>query len=161
VTGTQVVSTLFKVSVITKGLDGALEILGGALLFFLSPAQIHGIVRLLTQHELSEDPRDMVARYLMHRATDLPEGVRVFAAIYLLGHGLIKLGLVTGLLLRKKWAYPAAMAAFTLFVAYQLYRYSHTGSLELLVLSAVDVAIIALTFLEYRRLRAIQGFHAR
>jgi len=159
-TRTRVVSTLFKVSVIAKGVDGALEVLGGSLLFFLSPSQLHGIVRMLTQHELSEDPRDVVARYLLHSTTDLAEGVKVFAAIYLLGHGVIKLGLITGLLLRQRWAYPAAMVTFGLFLGYQLYRYSHTGSPEMLVLSAFDTAVIALTYLEYRRLRAMHAFGA-
>lgn len=159
-TKTRVVSTLFKVSVIIKGIDGALEILGGALLFFLSPSQIHGMIRILTQHELSEDPRDVVARYLLHSTTDLAEGVRVFAAIYLLGHGVIKLGLITGLLWRQRWAYPSAIVTFALFMAYQLYRYSHTGSPEMLVLTAFDVVVIALTYLEYRRLRAAHAFHA-
>lgn len=159
-TRTRVVATLFKVSVIAKGIDGALEVLGGSLLFFLSPAQIHGMVRILTQHELSEDPRDVVARYLLHGTTNLAEGLKVFAAIYLLGHGVIKLGLITGLLMRKHWAYPAAMAIFALFLVYQMYRYSHTGAAEMLVLSAFDVAVIALTYLEYRRLRAMHAFDA-
>lgn len=159
-TRTRVVSVLFKVSVIAKGIDGALEVLGGSLLFFLSPSQVHGAVRILTQHELSEDPRDVVARYLLHSTTNLAEGVKVFAALYLLVHGVVKLALVAGLLWRQRWAYPAAIATFTLFLGYQLYRYSHTGSPELLVLSTFDIVVIALTYLEYRRLRATHAFQA-
>jgi len=67
-------------------------------------------------------------------------------------------GLVTGLLLRQRWAYPAAIVAFLFFLIYQLYRYTHTYSPELLVLSAFDVFIIVLTWLEYGRLRAAHAF---
>jgi uncharacterized membrane protein len=65
---------------------------------------------------------------------------------------------VAGLLLKLRWAYPAAIVAFTLFVVYQLYRYSHTHSTALLALSALDAAVIALTWLEYRRLKVLHGF---
>jgi uncharacterized membrane protein len=158
--GRRVVSALFRVSVIAKGSDGVLEIIGGALLFFMSPTQIHGMVRLLTQHELSEDPRDLVARYLMHSTAHLVAGTKVFAAAYLLWHGVVKLVLITGLLLERRLAYPAAIAAFGLFLVYQLYRYSHTASPELLALSVLDIVVIMLTYLEYRRLRATHAFRA-
>ena len=85
----------------------------------------------------------------------------MFAATYLLWHGIVKIGLVAALLLRRRWAYPWAIVAFTLFLVYQLYRYSHTHAPELLVLSGVDVLVIGLTWLEYKRLEAIHGFSQR
>lgn len=154
----QVVHLFFNLSVIAKGIDGALEIVGGLLLFFVSPSRISGVVRVLTQHELSEDPRDLVATYLVNSTSSLSRGVTTFAATYLLWHGLVKAGLVAGLLLKRRWAYPAAMAAFFVFVVYQLYRYTHTHSPALLALSIVDVLVIILTWVEYRRLKAIHGF---
>jgi uncharacterized membrane protein len=151
----RLVHLLFLVGVVGKGIDGALEIAGGVLLFFLDPVQIHGIVRLLTQHELSEDPKDLVANYLLHRTGHVSAGTRTFGAIYLLSHGLVKSVLVTGLLSKQRWAYPAAIFAFLLFVVYQLYRYTHTGSPELVVLSILDVLVVVLTWLEYEQLRAV------
>lgn len=157
---TRVISVLFKVSVISKGIDGVLEIIGAALLLFLSPADIHGVVLALTQHELSEDPQDLIARYLTRSTLDLAVGTKVFAATYLIWHGVVKLVLITALLWKRRWAYPAAIAAFGLFLLYQLYRYSHTASSELLFLSALDIVIIVLTYLEYRRLCATHAFRA-
>ena len=46
----------FEVGIILKGLDGLLEVIGGLLLFVVSPATIDRVVTSLTQHELSEDP---------------------------------------------------------------------------------------------------------
>ncbi len=154
----QGIHLFFSISVIVKGIDGALEIIGGILLFFVSPDHISALIRALIQHELSEDPRDLVATYLLNSTHSLTKGVTMFAAAYLLWHGLVKAGLVAGLLLKRRWAYPAAIVAFLLFVIYQLYRYIHTHSPFLLVLSIADVLVIILTLVEYKRLKAIHGF---
>jgi uncharacterized membrane protein len=157
----RIIHVLFDVGVIAKGVDGVLETVGGVLLFFVSPTQIHSVVAVLTQHELSEDPRDLVANYLLNSTRDLSTGATVFAATYLLWHGIVKIGLVVALLLRRRWAYPWAIVAFALFLVYQLYRFSHTHAAELLVLSVVDVFVIGLTWLEYKRLETIHGFTRR
>jgi uncharacterized membrane protein len=154
----RVVHLLFDISVITKGIDGVLEIVGGILLFLLSPLQVYSVVRILTQHELSQDPHDLLANYLRNSTQRLSGGAQAFGAMYLLWHGAVKVVLVTALLLKRRWAYPAAILAFLLFLAYQLYRYSHTHSPELLVLSVVDVLVIVLTWLEYKRLLSAHVF---
>ena len=152
------IHAFFTISVLSKGVDGALEIVGGALLFSVNQLQIHNIVRILTQHELSEDPHDLVASYLLNSAQHLSADAQVFAGTYLLWHGVIKVALVAALLLKQRWAYPAAILAFLLFLTYQLYRYSHTLAPELLVLSVFDVLVIVLTWLEYKRLRTSHVF---
>ncbi len=154
----RIVHALFDISVIAKGVDGVLEVVGGALVFVASPSQIQGAVRMLTQHELSVDRHDLVASYLMTSAQHLDASTKVFAASYLLWHGVVKVVLVSALLLKRRWAYPAAILAFLLFLAYQLYRYSHTRSSELLILSVLDVLVIVLTYLEYTRLRSSHEF---
>lgn len=154
----RVLHTLFRVGVIAKGCDGVFEVIGGGLLFFLDPVRIHRAVRILTQHELSEDPHDAVAHYLLNSSRHLAAGAVTFAALYLLWHGLVKVALVIGLLLKHRSAYPLAIAAFLLFLAYQMYRYTHTHAVALLVLSVVDGLVIGLTWLEYRRLLTVRAF---
>ncbi len=148
----------FNLSIIAKGFDSALEIIGGVLLFFVSPDRINAVIRVVTQHELSEDPKDLIATYLLNSGHQLTKGVTMFAAVYLLWHGVVKLGLVVALLLKRRWAYPAAIVAFFVFLVYQLYRYTHTRSPALLALSIVDLLVIILTWIEYKRLRSIHGF---
>jgi len=150
----RIVHLLFDVGVITKGVDGALEMIGGALLFFVSADQLRHVARILTLHELTEDPHDIVANYLLHTSQRLSPSATTFGAIYLLWHGAVKVGLVAALLRGQRWAYPAAIAAFLAFLVYQMSRYAHTHAPELLVLSVLDVFVILLTWLEYRRLRA-------
>ena len=153
----KMVHALFAMSVIMKGVDGALEIVGGALLCLVNPARLSALVRRLTQHELSEDPHDLLAGALLHAVQHLSADTQLFAAVYLVGHGLIKVGLVIALLQQRVWAYPAAIGAFVLFLVYQLSRYTHTSSAWLLVLSVVDVCVIVITWLEYKRLRTVHA----
>ena len=148
----------FYISVVAKGVDGVLEVIGGVLLFVVSPAQLYHIARMLTQHELTQDPHDMVANYLLHTTQNLSANVKTFGAVYLLWHGIVKVVLVTGLLQQRRRAYPLAITAFLLFLVYQLYRYSHTHAPELLVLSFFDVLVVVLTWLEYRRLGTLHAF---
>jgi uncharacterized membrane protein len=157
----KIIHVLFDISILGKGIDGALEIVGGMLLFFVNPAQINHLVRTLTQHELSEDPNDLLAGYLLQATKHFSVDTQIFIAVYLLWHGLVKVGLVIALLQKRFWAYPTAILAFLLFLIYQLYRYSYTHSTWLLVLSVVDVSVIVITWLEYRRLRALHGFAGR
>jgi uncharacterized membrane protein len=51
----------------------------------------------------------------------------------------------------------AAIVVFVLFIAYQLYRYALESSTTMIVLSVFDVIVIALTWLEYRRLQGVYG----
>ena len=154
----KIVHLLFDIGVIAKGIDGVLEILGGVLLLVLSPAQINAVVRVLTQHELGEDPHDLVAHFLRQSLHHLSGDTQLFGAVFLLWHGAIKVGLVWALLRRHWWAYPVAIVAFAAFVAYQLYRYTHTRSIWLIGLSFLDVFVILLTWLEYERLRKSHEF---
>ena len=140
---------VFEASLIFKGLFALLEIIGGIAVYWVSQHALAGPRSSQTQAELAKDPRDLVANYLMHSI-----GAQRFTAFFLLSHGVVKLWLIIGLLSQKLWYYPLAAAVFDLFIVYQLYRYSFTNSLRLLVLSAVDVAVIALTWHEYRYLRS-------
>src|SRR3954467_14631952 len=56
---------VFEVGVILKGLDGLLEAVGGLLLLAVTPAAIDRVMVRLTQHELSEDPNDVIVRRLL------------------------------------------------------------------------------------------------
>ena len=79
----------------------------------------------------------------------------IFGAIYLLVHGAVKIVLVIALLLNKLWAYPSMIIVLLIFIGYQLYRIALQPSAALALLSAFDVLIVTLTWLEYRRQRQI------
>jgi len=146
--------TLFVLSVWIKGVDGVLEIFGGAALLSATPGFIVRVVQVLTQDEIAEDPRDLVANYLRRAAARVSFSSEHFMSIYLFIHGALKIALVWALLRRVLPAYPVSIAAFAVFIGYQLYRYTWKPGVGLLVFSAVDAVVIGLIYLEYRALQA-------
>ncbi len=141
---------LFEIIVLFKGVDGILEIIGGSLLLFMSPRVLNATIFFLTAHELSEDPHDLIANLLRHSVQSLSSDTQLFASVYLLVHGLIKVFLVAGLLRDRLWAYPTALWFLGIFIAYMLYRFTHTHSLFLLLLSIFDFVVVYFIWREYQ-----------
>lgn len=141
------------IGIVLKGIDGLLEVLGGVLLVLLTPAEISGLVHALTQHELSQDPRDFIASLLLHTADGLTGPGLLFGAAYLLVHGIVKVVLVLALLRNKLWAYPWTIGVLLVFIGYQLYRIVLSPTLGLIVLTGFDIVIATLTWREYQRQR--------
>ncbi|MFH0776891.1 MAG: DUF2127 domain-containing protein [Patescibacteria group bacterium] len=143
----------FELGILVKGIDGILEVIGGALLLLLQPAQINSLIVWLTQHELAQDSHDLLANYLVKLGSNLSLDAQVFGAIYLLIHGVIKVALILGLWKKKLIAYPLAIIFLALFIVYQIYRYVQQPALWLVILSVFDAAMIFLTWAEYRQVK--------
>lgn len=144
----------YQVGIVLKGLDGMFEIAGGTALLLTSQPVIRHLAALLTREELAEDPRDFIATHAVHLAQNLSLGTQHFAGLYLLAHGLIKVGLVAGLLRGLHGSYPIALLFLTAFIAYQIYRLSHALSLSLGLLTVIDIAIVVLIWHEWRRVKS-------
>ena len=142
--------TLFLISVWIKGVAGLLETIAGVLCFFITPEALKSVVVSLTAPELSEDPDDWIATTLSRAVQDLSADTTLFAAAYLIIHGLIKLFLVAGLLLGRLWAYPLSLWFLAAFIVYQCYRYTHTHSISLVLLTVFDLAVAFLIWREYQ-----------
>lgn len=143
----------FYISLMLKGLFALSEIAAGVGAFFLTRRLLVSVVQTIVQGELGEDPRDFIANYLLHSAQHFSIGAQHFTGLYLLSHGVVKLWLVAGLLREKLWYYPTAIAVFSAFIAYQLYRFTFTHSAWLLLITLVDAVVIALSWHEYEYLR--------
>ena len=144
----------FRVSLGLKAVFAAAEILAGIGTYFVTQQLVFKVVERITRRELLEDPRDSIANYLLESAQHFSVSTRNFTAAYLLIHGAVKLWLISGLLRERLRYYPASIAIFALFVVYQLYRFTLTHSLWLVLITAVDVVVIGLTWHEYRQLRS-------
>lgn len=143
-------SFIFKIGLAFKGIDGFFELVGGILLLFLSPSHISSIIRALTEHEITQDPHDLIANYLRHLASNLTGSWTLFAAIYLLLHGVVKLVLAWAVFANKLWAFPWMIAFLAIFVVYQIYEIFIDHSIGLTLLTIFDIIIIWLTIHEYR-----------
>jgi uncharacterized membrane protein len=143
----------FEIGVILKGLNGLLELVGGVLLLIFPPNAIQKFIVALTQNELSRDPNDFIATHLRQAAHSLSANDELFAAIYLLSHGVIKAVLVYALLRDKLWAFPWAIGIFAAFGVYQMYRYFVAPSGWLIALTVLDALVILLTWFEWQRVK--------
>lgn len=142
----------FRLLLWFKAVFAALEILGGAAVALVTRNTLLGLATWVTRKEFAEDPHDLVATVLLHSVERLSISAKVFAGVYLLAHGVLKLWLVIGLLRERLWIYPVSMAVFALFIVYQLYRFGITQSVWMLALSALDLLVIWLTWREFRLL---------
>lgn len=149
---------LFLVTVWIKGVVGLLQLLGSVLLLFVNQGRLVSIAVLLTRPELAEDPSDPVALFLRHSAQQFGHGTQAFASLYLAIHGLIKVLLVAGLLRRRMWSYSVSIWVLGAFVVYQCHRYTQTHSTWLVLLTALDIAVVLLVWREFR-LRKRIGFY--
>jgi uncharacterized membrane protein len=145
-----ILKSTFRTGITLKGIDGALETIGGVLFLLFPASKVNAIVAILSQQELSRDPHDFIAIHLLRVTEKLLSGNKLFASLYLLSHGLTKVILVAALWMNALWAYPLTIVVFAAFSVYQMYRYSHTHSIVLLLLTVFDVAIIYLTWMEWR-----------
>ncbi len=141
----------FRATLLLKGMFSAAEIVAGALFYFFDTAAIRTFIHWLTAQELTEDPSDIIARALIASTDRLSLDLQNFYAIYLVAHGALKLAVVVLLARGYLWAYPLAVAVLTGFIAYQIHRYLSEPALSLILLCLLDVAIIVLTLIEYRR----------
>jgi uncharacterized membrane protein len=63
---------------------------------------------------------------------------------------------VIGLLRNKLWSYPASLIVLSLFIVYQVYRFSYTYSIGLIALSVLDLIVMGLICHEYGLARGIR-----
>ena len=146
----------FRVGITLKGIDGVLEAIGGVLLWF-KVNSLNAWLQALCEHELARDKHDIIFRHISDASQKLASGSPMFASLYLLSHGLVKAVLVISLQLDRLWAYPLTMVVFGAFMVYQVYRFTHTHSWALIILTLFDGLLIFLTWKEYQDQKAAEG----
>lgn len=146
---------VFVVGFAFKAIDGLVELAAGVPLLLLRPTQVEAVARWLTAGELEEDRNDPVAHVLRQGADALSKDTATFAAVYLIVHGLVKLGIVAAIVHGSRRLYPWAIAALSGFVVWQGYGLVHHPSIGLVLLTLFDIAIVALTVREWRHHRSL------
>lgn len=151
---------IFDVTLILKGIHASIEIIGGFLLYAVSVASVTRIVTFFVHDEISEDPHDVIANYLLHTAQSFGGSSQSFAALYLVSHGIINALVVIALWKEKLWAYPVSLAVLSVFIVYQLYLLTLGFSIWLILFTILDVIIIFLVWHEYGVLKKRSAFRA-
>jgi uncharacterized membrane protein len=142
---------IFRWGVVAKGVYGVGEVVAGVFLGLVSPASLQSWALFLTQQRLSDDPDDYLSLSLVHLVSGLSSAGVTFAAVYLVVHGLVKIGLLLAVITRRYRVYPWAIGVLVAFIAYQAYELVLHYSTGLMLLTVFDAAIVWLTWREYRR----------
>lgn len=142
----------FRIALVLKGLDGAVELVAAVVLLLVPAAAVHRLVAEVVSRDLLGPPDGFLTRHLVAGTDEFASGNRSFVLAYLAVHGIVKIGLVVALMTRYRPAYPVAAVVLGIMVAVELLRAVRTGSPVLPLLAVLDVAIIVLVLREYRLL---------
>ena len=146
----------FEITLLLKALFAVGEIVAAIGVYIVPLGAVSDFVGAITRAELAARPDDLIAAHLADWAQNLSVSTKHFVALYLLSHGAIKLWVIIGLLRERLWYYPIALVVFTLFVIYQIHRYTLTHAVSLLLITLVDLVVLGLTWHEYRYLRGMR-----
>jgi uncharacterized membrane protein len=152
----RIIHWMFEASLVIKGTLTAAEALAGVVLL-TSNARLMRLVNWLIATEIAEDPSDPVALEIEQMVHHLSIQTQHFYALYLIGHGGLKLLMVLGLAARLLWAYPLSMALLAGFAGYEFWGYLDHGSWTLLLLGLLDCFMIWLVWREYLVLKATRA----
>ena len=141
---------LFELGIFIKGFNGIWETVSGFLFLFFSKNALTGFFFFLARGELLEDPNDRVVGYVANLLQNISNNAKVFAAIYILGHGVLNIFLAIQLYRNRLWAYLITIGLMIIFIGYQIYRINLHHSYPLIVLTVFDFLFVTLTWHEYR-----------
>lgn len=141
---------LFDAVVVLKGLNGLAEIASGSALLLIKNGTILEWVQWMTHSELLQDPHDVLATHLERWASTFGQDAQMFAGLYLLAHGIIKVTITILLFKEKTWAFPLAIMLFSALVAFSLHRLSSHWSWALAGFVAFVLFTIAVIAKEWR-----------
>ena len=130
---------VFEISILLKAINAVIEIALGIAIFFVTQDLVGDVITVLTSRELIEDPKDIFANFLVASGNNFFSTSHLFVISYLLIHGIIKLVLMIFLYKNKLWAYPLSIIFFLVFIFYQIYRFTFTHSLWLILFTIFDI----------------------
>ncbi len=135
----------------TKAALGLAQLAGWVALLISPAGAIQRWVEWLTQSELGDTPTDRLAGLLTAWARDLPVGAETFYQTYLFGHGVLNFGVAMLMLSGARTPIVLSIVVLAGFCVFQTYEYYHSQDAALIVLTAIDLIVIWLAWLELRR----------
>ena len=144
----------FRVSLFIKAIDGSLQLIGGTLLMIIPHATLVSWLDRLSTQVMPDHNDTLIAQLLRTASEHYSVRAEIFLSLYMLSHGVIKLGLVYGLLREKLWVFPLAFVAFAGLILIELDRIFIHHYWGVIILLCFDTFVLTMVILEYRRLKA-------
>lgn len=137
-------------AILIKGFDGLVETVAGSLIAIYGSRQIYEFAVWLTAPEIARHPESHMVHAIRHGAYGVAHGSHRFAIVYLLAHGILKLGLVINLLIEHLWIFPVSIAVLLGFIAFMAAKLAAHWSPWLFAFAMFDVLTVALIANEWR-----------
>jgi uncharacterized membrane protein len=103
--------------------------------------------------ELAVDPHERFVQGIYGAVRIHEQVISYFVSIYFIFWGAMDVFLTYCLLKRVVWAFPLSIALLGAFVLYEMVRVTHTHSLILAWIICVDIFIMYLVYVEYKKLK--------
>jgi uncharacterized membrane protein len=104
----------------------------------------------LTAPEIARHPESHAVHAIRHGAYGLAHSSHRFAIVYLLAHGILKLGLVINLLIEHLWIFPVSITVLLGFIAFMAAKLAAHWSPWLCAFAMFDLLTVALIANEWR-----------
>tara|TARA_R100001369_G_C3268643_1_gene159590 strand:+ start:204 stop:683 length:480 start_codon:yes stop_codon:yes gene_type:complete len=141
---------LFVTTLLVKAVLGVIQIATAVAIFAGMAERLPAFTQWLFKAELAENPTDFVATRIISLVGVVPMSDLKFYTVYFTAHGALHIAIVIALLFGAAWAHRAAILVLWAFVAYQMFEWAAVGGTALLLLSAIDLAVIYITVREQR-----------
>lgn len=143
----------FDIGLLFKAINSLAEIAGGIVFIFFPPKRLDAFISFVTKGWLSRNPDNPIMKALVRLGHSFGISTWHFVVFYLLSHGILKFTVIFLLWKKKLWAYPLTVVVLIGFIAYQLFRFASKSSIFMLLFTVFDMIMIALTILEYKRIK--------
>lgn len=142
-------SNLFKISLILKSFNAMFDILGGVFMWFASKIFLITFILNFFKNEITDDPHNIVGKFIVDSAATLSVSSQYFISIYLLIHGAVKIFLLINLFKKRLWAYPLSIFVFSALIIYQIYELYISFSVWVFLFTSFDTLMVLLVIHEY------------
>ena len=145
---------LFTLSMIIKGIDGIVELVGGVAFAYLEKSKILNIfIAILEKEQVFQFSDDKILEWPTRLSDTLSADLHVVIAASLIGNVALKIVLCIGVLMEKFIIYPFALVFLFGLLVYQIIQTIQNPSYFLYVLDLLDIIALLLVAREFVRLR--------
>jgi len=147
------ISWAYRFGLWIKALQAFSEVVAGVLFYAINTNKLTTLILDIAHGEIIEAPDSLWSNLLTKSIDQFSLAGKYFIAFYLLSHGVVKLFIIIGLFLEKRWAYPVSVLGFSALILYQTYHYFINYSVALLLLTVMDTIILWLIIHEHRKVK--------
>jgi uncharacterized membrane protein len=140
----------YLIAIAIKGIDGLIEFVAGVLIASFGSHELYHFAIWATAPELARHPASHAVHAIRHGAYHFAHSPHEFAIIYLLAHGLLKIGLVINLFIEHLWIFPVSVVVLLGFIGFMGLKLAAHWSPWLFAFAMFDMLTVALVVNEWR-----------